>query len=70
MQWKWRTGHTGHMAISMKLIVALILCITPAYSYADPGSGVLIYQIIAAAAVSAVFYVRKLLFSFRRKRKD
>lgn len=67
---KERTRHTGRAAIWLKLIAALILCVAPAYSYADPGSSILVYQIIAAAAVSALFYVRKLLFFFRRKRKD
>ena len=37
--------------------------------YTDPGSGVLMWQMLAAGAVGAMFYVRKILTFFKR-RKD
>ena len=33
--------------------------------YADPGSGVLLWQILAGGVVGAMFYVRKLIAFFR-----
>jgi len=37
--------------------------------YTDPGSGVLLWQMLAAAAVGAMFYVRKILAFFTGKRQ-
>jgi hypothetical protein len=37
--------------------------------YTDPGSGALLWQIIAAGAVGAMFYVRKVLSFFARTPK-
>ena len=33
--------------------------------YTDPGSGVLLWQVLAAGAVGSLFYVRKILSFFR-----
>jgi hypothetical protein len=52
------------LSIEIKVLAALVLSTMPAYSYADPGSGILIYQMIAAAGVGALFYARKLLVFF------
>jgi hypothetical protein len=54
----------NHLSFKIKVAAALVLAVMPAYSYADPGSGILIYQMIAAACVGALFYVRKLLIFF------
>jgi hypothetical protein len=35
--------------------------------YTDPGSGILLWQFLAAGAVGAMFYVRKIIAFFRRK---
>jgi hypothetical protein len=53
-----------HLSIQTKVLALLVLSIMPVYSYADPGSGILIYQMLAAACVGALFYVRKLLLFF------
>jgi hypothetical protein len=44
-----------------KVIALLFAFLSPVYAYADPGSGVLIYQILAGAFVGAIFYVRKIV---------
>jgi len=36
--------------------------------YTDPGSGVLLWQFLAAGAVGAMFYVRKMVGFLRGKR--
>jgi hypothetical protein len=38
--------------------------------YTDPGSGALLWQMLAVAAVAGSFYLRKAIFFFRRKRQD
>jgi hypothetical protein len=35
--------------------------------YTDPGSGALLWQVLAAGAVGAMFYIRKLSMFFRGK---
>ncbi len=43
------------------LVVALMLVIwQPAYGYTDPGSGLLLWQMVGAAFVGSLFYVRRL----------
>lgn len=37
--------------------------------YTDPGSGALLWQMLAVAAVAGSFYLRKAIFFFRRKRE-
>jgi len=37
--------------------------------YTDPGSGALLWQMLAVAVVAGSFYFRKVLFFFRRKRE-
>jgi len=43
------------------LSIALLLMATPqpAHAYVDPGSGAMIWQILAAAVIGSLFYVRK-----------
>ena len=40
-----------------------------AAAYADPGTGAMLWQLLAAAAVGATFYVRKVTSWFRRKKE-
>jgi len=55
--------------VLISLLVSLFLA-RPAFGYTDPGSGLLLWQILAAAAIGALFQFRrawrKLLF-WRRK---
>ena len=41
-----------------------------ASAYADPGTGAMLWQLLAAAAVGAMFYLRKFTAWFRTKKKD
>ena len=46
-------------------VIALLLCLfvafeTPAKAYTDPGTGALIFQMIAAGIVGAMFYFRRI----------
>ncbi|OFV82874.1 MAG: hypothetical protein A3D93_01195 [Acidobacteria bacterium RIFCSPHIGHO2_12_FULL_67_30] len=41
----------------------------PLYAYADPGSGILIWQMLLAGIAGALFYVRRLL-RWRRDRTE
>lgn len=52
------------------LFLVLVATERPARAYADPGSGALLFQILAAAFVGALFYARKIIRWFRPKRKD
>lgn len=42
----------------------------PLAAYADPGSGALLWQVLVAAFVGAMFYLRKFTTWFRGKKKD
>ena len=54
----------------LTLLVLLAGMEQKASAYADPGSGTLILQMLAAAFVSGVFYVRKFTNWFRPRKKD
>jgi hypothetical protein len=58
------------------LTIAMLLLATPqpAHAYVDPGSGAMLWQILAAAVIGSLFYVRKVFtwvrghLSFRSNR--
>ncbi len=56
------------------LLLALILLSfateRPAAAYTDPGSGALIWQMLVAGFVGAMFYFRKFTSWFRARKKD
>ena len=52
------------------VIGLLIATEQPAHAYADPGSGALIWQILAAGFVGLMFYVRKFTSWFKTKKKE
>lgn len=56
----------------IRVLAVFLIFLTPVYSYADPGSGILIYQMLAAAFVGALFYVRRLFnfLKFRARKRD
>jgi hypothetical protein len=52
------------------LLLALFLAAErPAYAYTDPGTGALIWQMVAAAFVGVVFYLRRFTTWLRFSRK-
>jgi hypothetical protein len=45
----------------LKIIVLLLLVLTtPAFAYTDPGSGLLILQLLGSALVGVLFYFKKI----------
>jgi len=65
-----------HIVIRRKfspvLIAVLLLFFVEqhARAYTDPGSGALLWQIVAAGFVGVMFYIRKILGWFRRKPQE
>ena len=52
------------------VVLPLVLATpSPAQGYADPGTGAFLYQAAYAAFLGGVFYLRKVLNRFWRKRK-
>jgi hypothetical protein len=47
---------------------AVLLAEMPAAAYTDPGSGALLWQILVAGFVGAMFYFRRFTQWFRRKK--
>ncbi len=55
-----------HCGYGLLLLVALLLATPqPAHGYVDPGSGAMIWQVLAAAVIGSLFYVRR-VFSWVR----
>jgi hypothetical protein len=58
---------TGHRYFSFRrtsssmgiLLLLLIAVERPAHAYTDPGSGAMMYQVLAAACLGAGFYARR-----------
>ncbi len=54
------------------LILGMFLLISSekeAFGYTDPGSGVLVWQMLAAGLVGALFYLRKVSHWFKGKKR-
>jgi hypothetical protein len=49
-------------------VVCLLLLARPAQAYTDPGTGALIWQLLAAAGIGILFYARKILEWFRLRK--
>ena len=62
------------MITTLAAFLMLLMFTGPAYAYVDPGSGVFLLQILAAAGVGALFYLRRVrdyikhLFGAKRDR--
>ena len=52
------------------VLVLLAACEGRAEAYTDPGSGALIWQMLAAGFVGLMFYVRRFTGWFRARRKS
>jgi hypothetical protein len=50
-------------------VLAMAGLAAPAYGYTDPGSGLLLWQMMGAAFVGSLFYVRRILNWLRVGRK-
>ena len=62
-------GRTWVMASTVLGLLALLLASpSRALGYVDPGSGSFIYQAVFAAFLGGVFYFRKFLLRFFKKR--
>jgi len=57
------------MMAFLVMLPLLLLTPSPAFGYADPGSGAFLYQAVYAAFLGGAFYLRKLLNRIWRKRK-
>ncbi|MEO8598131.1 MAG: hypothetical protein ABI759_32725 [Candidatus Solibacter sp.] len=44
----------------LTLCVLLLATPRPAYAYVDPGSGAMVWQVVAAGVIGSLFYVRKI----------
>ena len=53
--WEEGTMHSKHIW----LLMVLLLLALPAYGYTDPGSGLMLWQIMGAMFVGLMFYARK-----------
>jgi hypothetical protein len=51
------------------LLVVLLATQSRVYAYTDPGSGTLLWQMLAAGSVGLMFYFRRIV-SWARKVKD
>lgn len=44
----------------INIVLFVFFCTaSPAYAYSDPGSGLMLFQLLGAAAVGCLFYVKK-----------
>lgn len=50
------------------LMALMIVMVAPLRAYTDPGSGLLIWQIVGAFFVGCVYQVRKFLIRIRKKK--
>jgi hypothetical protein len=49
------------------LLLTFYGLVTPAYAYTDPGSGLLLWQLLVSAVFGAAFYFRKMFSSILKK---
>jgi len=55
--------------VFLPAVALLLLAAQPAYAYADPGSGILLWQLLLAGVSGALFYLRRLLRGRRADKK-
>lgn len=51
------------------LYIVLVPMTSTAYAYTDPGSGMLIWQMLVSAVIGGLFYFRKAISKLREKLK-
>ena len=73
MKSRWLVLFSRLFAACLGLLPLLLLLVgteRPAKAYVDPGTGMMIWQTVAAAAVGAAFYFRKVFSWFRPRKKE
>jgi len=73
MKSRWLVFFSRFVAACGGLLVLLLLLLgteRPAQAYIDPGTGMMIWQTVAAAVLGVAFYFRKLLSWFRPRKKE
>jgi len=61
---------SGTCAGLVALLLLLVGTERPAQAYVDPGTGMMIWQAVGAAALGCAFYFRKLFSWFRPRKKE
>ena len=54
-------SRNGSFVVPATIVMILVLCVTPAHAYTDPGTGALIWQMLLAASVGVMFYARRMV---------
>jgi hypothetical protein len=54
--------------LALTTVLLLLSVAVPAQAYTDPGSGALIWQMLAAGFVGFTFYLRRMITWFKAKR--
>ena len=65
--------HLGSYRVALLLLVLLVGVEREAKGYTDPGTGALIWQVLIAGFMGAMFYFRRIknyLMSFRNKQQQ
>lgn len=59
------------LGILIIVVAATLALVSPAYGYTDPGSGLLLWQMVGAAFVGSLFYLRRAFgwLKIRRKKR-
>ena len=65
---RWAAWARRALKVSLVSLIILFATESEAHAYTDPGSGVMIWQMLVAAFIGVGFYFRKLLFWFKEKK--
>ncbi len=68
---RWLGEWSGDALRALPFVLGLLFASSQeARAYTDPGTGTLIWQMLAAGFVGALFYFRKFTTWFKAKKKD
>jgi len=72
MDLKDRAARAGRNLVTALAFLSFFILATEreARAYTDPGTGAMIWQMLAAGAVGVLFYFRRFLGWFKPKKKD
>jgi hypothetical protein len=65
-----RLSNRGIGVPAWLLLTLLLLMPSSAQAYVDPGAGTMIWQMLVAGFLGAIFYLRRLIPSRRSKKKE